>query len=500
MKKALATALGFVLVSPLFAQAQNLMQVYQQALHSDPTYLEAAAQYASDTQNVPIARAAILPSAAILGNAEYNSLQYNGAANTPPGKYKTRTAGYDAQLTQTIFNMAQFDTLNQAKLALKGSDAAYSAAIQDLMFRVASAYFAVLKAKEDVRYSYANMESLKRQLEQTDQQYRVGLKTRSDVDLAQSSYDNAVADHISKINDLSNSREDLRAITGIYYKHISILRKDIPLISPYPANPDKWVNVATKQNWTLLSYKYAANAAQKGISVAWAANLPTLSLQADYTRTTQSQDTPIANGITGAITGPSATLNLTVPIVEGGLTVATTRQAKDDYEVAQKTYEYNLRDTINQTRQAYLAILSGISQIKADRQAVISGESALEGNIAGYRVGTKTIVEVLKAQDTLFQAQTQYAEDRFDYITNSIKLKEETGTLSVNDLRAINNWLEESKADINAENMETQQPQISSFKDLPKPEPITMPAPRNTVATPKQSSAQVTSQPTVQAK
>jgi len=482
MKKSLAAIFGIFIASPMLASAEDLVQIYQQALQSDPTYLQAVAQYAANTENVPMARSALLPSAAALGSAEYSQLNKTGSAQ-PAGQYRSRTNAYGLQLTQSVFNLSQWDTLSQANLALKGNEATYTASIQALMFRVASAYFAVLQTREQLRYSYANMQSLARQLDQTEQQYRVGLKTRSDVDLAQSSYDNAVAQHIATINSLSNARENLRAITGVYYNHVFIMRDDLPLITPYPADPDQWVNVATKQNWTLLSAKYAAEAAQKGVAIKWDDNLPTVGLTANYTRTNAGTwDAPPS--ASGYATGPSATLNLTIPIVEGGYTLASTRQAEDLSQVAQKGYDFSLRDTVNQTRQAYLAILSGISQIKADKQAVISGESALQGTIAGYRVGTKTIVDVLTAQDTLFQSQSQYATDRFNYITNSIKLKEETGTLSINDLRAINNWLIDSKTDIDAEIKEAQQPKISNFNQTLEQIPMTTPVqpPANTPA------------------
>lgn len=487
MKKSLALIFGFFTASPMMISAEDLVQIYQQALQSDPTYLQAVAQYAANTENVPIAKSALLPSAQISGITGYSQLDKKGPANEPNGTNKSRTSSYDLQFTQTVFNLAKWDTLSQANLALKGNDATYTASIQDLMFRTATAYFAVLQAREQLRYSYANMESLARQLDQTEQQYRVGLKTRSDVDLAQSTYDSAVAAHIATINSLSNARENLRAITGTYYSHISIMRDDLPLITPFPADPDQWVNVATRQNWTLVSAKYAAEAAQEGININWAANLPTVSLSANYTRATASNwgnPQPPVTTQTGAATGPNAELNLTIPIVTGGYDVAATHQAEDLAQVAQKAYDFNLRNTVNQTRQAYLAILSGISQIKADKQAVISGESALQGTIAGYRVGTKTIVDVLTAQDTLFQSQSQYAADRFNYITNSVKLKEETGTLSINDLRAINNWLIDSKTDIDAEIKEAQQPKISNFNDAVDNQiPMTTP-PEQATATP----------------
>lgn len=474
MKKSLFAFFASLLTLPLISQAEDLLQVYHQALHSDPTYLQAVAQFKSDEENVPIARAAILPSISLAtATASFAQSRNTGTTVVPNADVRTRGYKYDLNLSQTLFDMSQFDTLSQAKIALRGNRATYSAALQDLMSRVSDAYFAILKAREELRYSYANMQSLARQYQQTEQQYHVGLKTRSDVDLAQSTYDNAVAQHISSINALANAREDLRAITNKYYKHIYVLRKDLPLISPYPADPERWVNVAKKQNYTVLSFRYAALAARRGVSIAWDGHLPTLSLSLDYQRSVSAawdyrrSHTPFQT--TGA-TGPSASLNLTVPIFAGGLISANTRQAEANYSVAQRQYDFNMRDAVNQTRQAYLSVIAGISQIKADRQAVISGESALRGDEAGYRVGTKTIVEVLQAQDNLFQAQTQYAEDRFSYITNSIKLKEETGTLSVKDLQAINNWLIDSKADDHAEAIETKQPKLSTYISKPLPQ------------------------------
>lgn len=422
------------------AYATDLVEVYQQALHSDPTFQQAIAVHLASQEGIAIARAPLLPQVGFTGTGNYSSLQASGSGVANKGNTKTRGYNLNLSLTQQLLNFEDTDTLAQSKITAAAADAEFEFSKQDLMMRVATAYFNVLKSEEEVRYALAKKNVFKRQLQQTQQQYHVGLKTMTDVDLAQSSYDNAVADYIVTTNNLQDAGENLRAITNIQYDNMNQLQDNFPLIAPNPADAKQWADAAIKQNWQLQSDRLTAQAAQKNINIQKDAGYPTLDAEAQYGDINSHvwDATPSATTHT---TGPVLSLNLNYPLFQGGLITSSTRQAVDQYESAAQASELSYRTTINNTRQDYLKIIASISTIKADRQAIKHGESALEGVFAGYKVGTKTMVDILTAQEQLFQAQSQYAQDRFTYITTSLQLKEDTGTLSLKDLDAVNGWL-----------------------------------------------------------
>ena len=137
-------------------------------------------------------------------------------------------------------------------------------------------------------------------------------------------------------------------------------------------------------------------------------------------------------------------MNLSIPLIKGGEVLALTRKAQYDYKVALEQLEQQLRNTLTQTRQNYLNVVSGISKIKADRKAIQSSKSSLNGMQAGYEVGTETLVNVLDQQQKVFLAQTQYTNDRLNYINSLLALKQAAGTLSIEDLKQLNTWLEKS--------------------------------------------------------
>jgi outer membrane protein len=277
------------------------------------------------------------------------------------------------------------------------------------------------------------------------QQYNVGLKTLTDVYTAKASYDSAVATHIGAQTTLANDRENLRVITGVYYTHLSILSDDFPLISPEPADVNEWVKIALIQNWSIKSSQYSASSAREVIKQQMAGNLPTLNLQAaasrQYVDSINKYNTFSERNGPGSTSERSLTLNLNVPIFEGGGVVAQTNKAKYDYQVAQQQLEQTIRNTVNTTRQSYNSLVAGISQINADKQAIKSSISSLQGLEASYRVGAETLVDVLNQQQNVLKAQTQYATDRYAFVNNILALKQAAGTLSFDDLRAINAWL-----------------------------------------------------------
>lgn len=435
--------------------AADLLEVYRQAQCSDPIFQQAIAQRLSTKQGVPISAAAILPNLQFNATPNVNRFGYAGSNFDPvvdnSGAYinprNLTQRGYSMNLTlsQTVFNFSQFSAVAQQVSLSKGADATLNAALQNLMVRVASAYFTILQDEDNLSYAEASKIAFAEQLDQMKQQYKVGLKTLTDVYTAEASYDSAVATYIQAETTLANDRENLRVITGVYYPHLSRLSDDFPLVSPQPNNVEQWVKKALLQNWTIKASQYSSSASREAINQQIAGHFPTLSVQTNFSK----QLTDNINKYTsfaerngpGTTSDRSVTLNVNVPILAGGGVIAQTTQAKYNYQVSQQQLEQTIRSTVNTTRQSYLNIVAGVSKIKADKEAIKSTISSLEGLEASYRVGTETLVNVLDQQQKVYEAQTQYATDRYAFVNNILALKQAAGTLSFNDLCAINAWL-----------------------------------------------------------
>ncbi|EKD73899.1 MAG: hypothetical protein ACD_45C00151G0003 [uncultured bacterium] len=443
MKKKFLFAIA--LCMPLHSLAADLMDVFRQALVSDPTYQQAISQRLSTREGVPISLAGLLPSASITGQGpNITRIAASGSAST---NTTTTQRGYNVtlNLSQTVFDFSQFAGLASANALAKGADATLSAATQNLMIRVTSAYFNILKDQDNLVYIKSTRTAYAKQLEQVTQQYRVGLKTVTDVYTARASYETSVANYIAAEATLATDKENLRAITGILYPFLARLRDNFPLLKPQPANIDNWVRTAGKQNWSIKTAQYSANSYRDIIKQQWGGHLPTLNIQGSYENNyyNSSNGSILVSGNGSSRTQTTlATLNLNIPLVQGGLVVAETNQAKYNYEVAIQQLELQLRSTFTQTRQNYLNVVAGISKIAADKQSIKSNISSLHGMEAEYRVGTEILVNVLNQQQNVYQAQQQYASDRYAYVNNLLALKQAAGTLSQQDLEAINSWLE----------------------------------------------------------
>lgn len=436
-------------------QAADLLEVYHQAQNSDPIFQQAVSQRLATKEGVPISLSALLPNIYFTATP---SITRSGFAGTNYSTTSSATGGsisprnntqraYTMTLTatQTIFNFAQFSAVAGQVATSKEADATLNAALQDLMIRVANAYFTVLKDEDNLSYSQASKAAFAEQLNQVKQQYHVGLKTVTDVYTAQASYDLSVANYIAAKTTWSNDRENLRMITGVLYPHLSTLSEKFPLIRPQPIDVEEWVKISLLQNWSIKASQYNVDTALQTIHQQFAGHLPTIDVQGSMDRTYSNN----LNGYRtlnqrsgpGSETDKTLALNINVPLFSGGGVIAQTNQATYNYQISQQQLEQTIRATTNTARQSFLNVLSGISKIDADKQAIKSAMSSLEGMEASYRVGTETLVNVLNQRQNLFETQTQYATDRYAFVNNILALKQAAGTLSFDDLRAINIWL-----------------------------------------------------------
>lgn len=433
--------MGLIAVlAPWRAFAVDLMCAYQDALMSDPTFKSAQAQYLADQENVPIARSALLPSVIVSGRTQREYVYQTDAAffGPPDTTFYNTSSLYTLDITQPIFNYSAWSTLQGAGFQAKEAEATFAAAAQDLMIRTAQAYFTVLQNSDTLRYTRMQKAAVGRQLQQARQQYEVGLIARTGVSEAQANYDAIVANEIAAKDNLAVAVEQLRAITGRRYANLMGASFNLPLVQPRPANILKWVRVSQNQNYTLRAAIENANSAQENIKTQFGGHLPVVDLIGGYSYDKESNVQQTGFG-TQEITSAGVSLNF--PIYQGGLVNAQTRQARYLYQQAVANMELTHRNVITQARTAYLGVITGISKVRADRQAIISAEIALEATTEGYKAGTRTILDVLNNQTSLYQAQQNYSADQYNYLINILTLKEAAGMLGPDDLAEMNCWL-----------------------------------------------------------
>ncbi len=430
---------GLVFMSTTRLYATDFLSTYQEAVQSNGTYLAAQESYKAAGYGVPIARAALLPTLQLTANTAANRQSpaiSEVTANTQAVNYNTNQ--YQLQLTQPLLNISSWYSYSQAEATYKAAAVTYAQAEQTLIVSTASAYFGVLEAEDQLKYAQANQESLQEQLTQTEAQYKVGLKALTDVESTQASYESAVAQTIADQNALSNAYENLAVITGKPEKDLSPLKQNFPLLNPEPANIDDWVNFGLKNNLNLQAAMLESEISKLGIRINQAGYAPTLSAQGTYLSTHSNENIPVPSQRS---TTKSGALNVAWTPFSGGSTYFSVKQSQYTYQENLANQEQTLRTTDTGVRQAYLNVLSDISQIQAFQQAVISGQVSLRAMKAGYLVGTRTIVDVLTEQTNLFNSEQQYTQAIYNYINDSLSLKEQAGLLAPTDVTAINGWL-----------------------------------------------------------
>lgn len=415
------------------ARAEDLLEIYQQAVQNDPQFRGARAQMLQTMEAKPLARSRFLPSLDL--NANYNRVKTE--IITPAlGKDSYPTKGYTLTLTQPLFHADAFAQSEQADAQINQAEAQFKAEELGLTLRVAERYFEVLAAQDNLTFIKGEHEAIGKQLEQTKQRFNVGLIAITDVHDAQARFDLSSADVIGSENRLANAWEALREVTGQSYKALAALIADAPLVSPTPADIEQWAQSALKQNPAVQAARYAMDSAEAEVSRQKGFYYPSLDAVGSYGKTdaaeapqgTEHKDTSIG-------------LHLNWQIYQGGSTQSAVRKADLQVEQARFTLEQQRRNAALQTREAYLAVTANISRVAALKQAVVSHKSALAATEAGYEVGTRTTVDVLNTRTGLFLAQRDYTQSRYDYILATLRLKGATGLLATDDLQQINGWL-----------------------------------------------------------
>lgn len=438
MKKLLPILIGLSLSGfSTLSQAENLMQVYQQARLSNPELRKSAADRDAAFEKINEARSPLLPQLGL--GADYT---YSNGYRDANGVNSNATSA-SLQLTQTLFDMSKWRALTLQEKSAGIQDVTYQTDQQTLILNTATAYFNVLNAIDVLSYTQAQKDAVYRQLDQTTQRFNVGLVAITDVQNARSQYDTVLANEVTARNNLDNAVEQLRQVTGNYYPELASLNVD-----GFKTNKPQAVNALLKEaenrNLSLLQARLSQDLAREQIRLAQDGHLPTL----DLTASTGVSDTSYSGSKTNSSQYDDSNmgqnkigLSFSLPLYQGGMVNSQVKQAQYNFVGASEQLESAHRSVVQTVRSSFNNINASISSINAYKQAVVSAQSSLDAMEAGYSVGTRTIVDVLDATTTLYNAKQQLANARYTYLINQLNVKSALGTLNEQDLVALNNTL-----------------------------------------------------------
>ena len=426
---------------PFGAAGEDLLQVYRDAQRYDAVYAAARHNLVAGRERLPQGRALLLPTLNLSGSATRSRIEVesDNPALSPSFTRTPDAAGYTLTFTQPLYRRQNYLQYRQAEFQVQQAEATFAQAGQDLAIRTAQAYFDVLAAQDTLGLVRAQKAATSEQLAQAKRNFEVGTATITDTHEAQSRYDLIIAQEIAAQNDLENRRQALALITGKQYAELKPLRADVRLAPPNPESMDAWVELAEKQSYVVLVQEAVAEIAALEARRASAAHHPTLDVVATHGQTNQTASTQSAIGTdnTSTVIG----LQLAMPLFQGGALNSREREAAALQLRAKEDLENARRSSALTTRQTYNTVMNGIAQVNALEQALVSSQSALDSNRLGYEVGVRINIDVLNAQQQLFQTRRDLAVARYNTITNSLRLKAAAGSQREEDIAEVNRAL-----------------------------------------------------------
>ena len=427
-------------------------EIYELALGNDAQLKSLEATYRATLETEKLGLSALLPQ--ITASYDYTESDTDTDAQsfdvdeTGDGIIAIETAtnvdvdreGYQVSLNQAIFDLPAWFTFRAGKETSRGAEATFAADQQDLIVRVVETYLGVLRAQANLEASQARERAFERQLEQTTQRFEVGLIAITDVHEAQAAHDLSRVDRITDENNLNVAIERLSVLTGRYHANLYLLAEDFDIKTPQPEARSDWVDFALGHNFRLTAATYAEEAARQNARANKMEHLPKVSGNISYSDY-ETDGTRTVKPSTGFDVSPDNEqeqevyqIRVDVPLFSGGAISANRRRSAQEYISARENRVNLMRNTVTNTRSLHMTVISDVARVSARKQSIVSSQSAVDATTAGYEVGTRNVVDVLNAQNVLFSAKRDYANSRYDYVNDILRLKLEAGLLSPEDV------------------------------------------------------------------
>ena len=417
------------------AAAADLLTIYRDARVSDPVYQAARDQYAATREKVPQAVAGYLP--LVTGTV---SVFRNEVEREIAGDLYFTTKTYAVTLSQPVFRVQNLIAISQAEQQVLQAEAVLANAQQDLALRVGQAYFDVLLARDNVALSESQKTAISEQLAQAKRNFEVGTATIVDTLEAQARYDQATAKEISDKNDLEVKTRALEVLVGTVPTGLVPLADPLKLAPPQPNDVEAWVKAASDVSYNIVIAQTNFEFLRQEVNRQRAAHLPTLDFSGSVSRAVNP--TSAIPGVLGnTATTLSGGLILSVPIFSGGLIQSRVREAIANREHAAQDLENAVRGVAQAVRTNFVNVTSGIAQVSALEQALVSTQSQLDSTILGRDVGVRTSVDVLNAQQQVYQTRRDLQQARYNYLLSTLRLKAAAGALTEDDIAQVNRTL-----------------------------------------------------------
>ena len=433
-----------VLLTCFFVSSENILEIYNEALENDPTYKSAEYSYLADKQIVVQGRAALLPSITLSGSTNWNEYYQNDKLQQEYNSFSK-----SARISQPLFRLDSWFNFKRSKSLTNAAEADFAYQQQNLLLRTAELYFGVLRAIDNLNAAISEEKAIKKQLDQAQQRYEVGLSAITGVQEAQLAFDLSMAARINNEGNLFSAREALNALIGREIFSLDELGENLNVSSPFPNSKEEWVKTALENNYQLKAAYLRRDAAKSNARSVASNHLPKIDIVGSGSESETNQFNYEGFEVNGqgipvpAVTGRrNYSIQLSVPIFQGGAVSSRRKQAYSQFNEADENTLFTERSVIQEVRSQFSNVVTLVANVNAQRQAVISATSALEATQVGYKVGTRNIVDLLQAEKNLYSAEKNLANAKYDYILANLRLALAAGTIGPNNIVDINNILE----------------------------------------------------------
>lgn len=418
----------------------DLLSLYYQAKANNPSYLSAQYTFEAAKQKIPQARAGLLPSLYLNGNAGKTS-EESSFSPYPSLDRDVNAWSWSIQLSQPLIRMQNIYAYQESLLVVVQAQAQLRQSEQELILNVARAYFDVVTMKEEIAAAQAQVDAMEEQLELATHGHQAGKLALTDIYEAKSRKDLAQSQWIAARNALANKQTDLEKLVGQVSYPLSELKPGAIVPKILPADRQAWADQAKENNPIVLKLVAASSAAQAEVKRIRAEHLPTVDMSAAYGRNYMSGNLTMPNDYSTLAKTRQIGIQVNVPIFVGGAISARAKEAVLNELKAQQDLDGARRQASAEVNYAYLGIENGAAAILALESAVESSRRMVQGSQVGFKLGIRTNLDVLNAQQQIYEAIRDLAKTRYEVLYQGLKLKAAAGVLKESDLVEISSQM-----------------------------------------------------------
>ncbi|MAK55800.1 MAG: hypothetical protein CML17_08155, partial [Pusillimonas sp.] len=414
------------------AQTQDLLKIWTKALERDPELAAARANRAAQSEKIPQARALLLPYITASTGVEADDIRSTSLDRNSTDK----RAVWALTLTQPVIDVGLWDNYRASEYIAQSANLAVQQTWQNLTLRVTQAYFNVLSAQDTLKSLDAQKQAIMNQLDAAKRGFELGSATIADTYEAQARLDLINASEIQAFNALQIAQDALASIINERPNELARLKNDVSLPKPTPARLDDWTAQASQASLEVAQAQLSSRLAEKQIHIAQSEHYPTVDF---YAQSGSSSD----RGVFGPRAGPRSVettvgVQLSIPLFAGGGISSKVREQTSLLQKSRYELKFVRRQAVQSTQAFYSGVISGLSRVSALQAAEASSRASLEANQTGYEVGVRVNIDVLNAQQQLYETQRALADARYATVLNGLRLKAASGILSADDIIAVN--------------------------------------------------------------